>query len=178
MQSFGGGTATLALIRRAVVDDLKWITPVEFTSYWALVVMVPGINLLGLTILIGRQIGGAKGVAIALAGLLLPSVTITIVLTALYAKVQRSHLIVSALGGVIPATIGVGFVTGLQIARPVLASCVKRGALSLVVAFTIMIGSGVLEALAHWPVVAILITSGSLGALTQFAGIPQKGPGQ
>jgi chromate transporter len=174
VQSFGGGTATLALIRRAVVDELHWITAEEFTTYWALVLMVPGINLLGLTVLIGKQIGGTKGVAIALFGLLFPSVTITILLTALYSKVQHSHSVVSALSGVIPATVGVGLFTSLQIAFPVLKNCTKRGAKSLTIALALLLGSAAIEAAAHWPVVAILLTSGALGAATQFAGAPKR----
>src|SRR5258708_38822999 len=77
LQSFGGGTATLALIQRAVVENYRWIAADEFTRYWALCQIAPGINLFALTLLIGRKTGGAMGAAAALAGLLLPSVRIT-----------------------------------------------------------------------------------------------------
>jgi len=173
--SFGGGTATLSLIRRAVVDETGWIEPNEFTRNWALVLMVPGINLLGLTTLIGKKVGGAAGVFVALSGLLLPSVAITILLTALYTKVQHSRYVVAALSGVIPATVGVGLVTGWQIAQPVLTKCLKRGTVPLSVALVLFIGSALIELLVHWPVVAILLLSGALGALTQFAGPPNIG---
>src|SRR5438094_7868654 len=82
LHSFGGGATTLTLIRRAVVDRYGWLSEAEFTREWTLCQLAPGINLLALAILIGRRLGGARGVALALLGLLLPSVGVTIVMTA------------------------------------------------------------------------------------------------
>lgn len=166
--------ATLALIRRAVVDEHKWITPEEFTRYWALVLMAPGINLLGLTILIGKKLGGSKGISVALIGLMLPSVVMTIALTALYARAQHFQLMRSALTGIIPATVGVGIFTGGQIALPVLQKSVTLGKRSVLIALLILVGSGAAEAIAHFPVAGILLCSASIGAVAQFAGAPER----
>ena len=167
--------ATLALIRRAIVDDHRWISPEDFARYWALVLMVPGINLLGLIILVGNKIGGAKGVCLALFGLLFPSVTITILLTAAYAKVEHAHLIVSALSGVIPATVGIGIFTGGQIAWPVLKDSWKRGLSPAIVAGSLFIGSGIAEGFSHHlPVVVILLSCAVLGALSRLPLISQR----
>ena len=51
--------------------------------------MAPGINLLCMTILVGWRLAGLAGALISLAGLLLPSVSITIVMIALYADVRQ-----------------------------------------------------------------------------------------
>ena len=67
-QSFGGGTATLALIRREVVERREWMDDSEFVRDWALCQIAPGINLLGLTILIGRRLRGFPGVVLAQLG--------------------------------------------------------------------------------------------------------------
>src|SRR5579872_5446806 len=83
IQSFGGGAATLALMRRAVVDQHHWLTDELFTRDWAICQVTPGINLIAITILIGRRIASARGILLALIGLLFPSVSITILLTAL-----------------------------------------------------------------------------------------------
>jgi chromate transporter len=171
VQSFGGGTAALALIRRAVVDDYRWITPEDFTRYWALVLMVPGINLVGLIVLIGFKLRGARGVLVALSGLL-PSVLITIMLTALYAKVQHSHTVAAAVSGVIPATVGVGIYTSWQMALPVLRYTRKLGTRSLAIALTLFAGSAVIESAFHLPVVVILLGAGAIGAGTSFVGDP------
>src|SRR3982751_4034895 len=93
IQSFGGGAATLYLIRREVVERRGWLSDAEYTRYWGICQIAPGINILGLVILIGWQVSGAAGVALALAGLLLPSAAITIVLTAMYSHIEQVALV-------------------------------------------------------------------------------------
>ena len=89
VQSFGGGPATLALIHRAFVERNRWIPEAEFTRDWSLCQIAPGINLFALTILIGRRLDGVRGILLSLFGLLLPSVVLTILITAFYARLQR-----------------------------------------------------------------------------------------
>jgi chromate transporter len=172
VQSFGGGVATLSLIRRAVVDDHQWMTDVEFSEYWALVQLAPGINLVGLTILIGQKVGGPIGIVIALFGLLLPSSAITVLLTALYARFQHVKIVAAAVSGIIPATIGLGFVTAVQIALPILQSQLKRGPAPIVVGAGLFVGSALIFAACHWPVAVILLLAGVIGGVAQFAKRP------
>jgi chromate transporter len=165
VQSFGGGAATLALIRQAVVDRHGWLTPAEFARQWALCHLAPGMNLLALTILIGRQLAGAPGAAVALLGLLLPSVGITVLLTALYALVQNAHLVQAALRGVVPASVGLGLIAALHLARPLLQASRQEGGTSLLVSAALLLGGGLVLALWNPPVLLILWTAGALGAL-------------
>src|SRR5215813_12053791 len=76
IQSFGGGSATLFLIRKAAVEQYQWLTDEELSRYWGICQIAPGINILGLVILIGFRISGVLGAALALGGLLLPSAAI------------------------------------------------------------------------------------------------------
>jgi chromate transporter len=165
VQSFGGGTATLYLIRRAVVDQRRWLSEEEFTRDWSLCFLAPGINLLCLTVLVGRRVGGALGIALALVGLLLPSVTLTILMTALYASAQRLGVVQAALRGVVPGTVGLGVLLALRMARPLLAASRRESRGSLVLSGGILLGSGLTVALWHPPVIAILCGAGALGAL-------------
>jgi len=165
LQSFGGGVATLALIRRAAVDREEWITDLEFTRYWGLCQVAPGINLLALTILIGRKTGGASGILVALAGLLFPSVTITILMTAAYARVRHATAMQAALRGVLPATIGLGLVAALQMMRPLAVAARKEGFDTLLVSAFVLVGSGAAIAVWHISVVAALLASGLICAL-------------
>ena len=57
LQSFGGGASTTFLIQRAFIEKYNWMTMEEFTHFWSLCILAPGINLLGLTILMGRKFG-------------------------------------------------------------------------------------------------------------------------
>ena len=168
VQSFGGGVATLALIRQAVVEQHKWLPESEFARYWALVQAAPGINLLALTILIGRRLGGWRGIGVCMLGLLLPSVTITILLTAGYTRIQNLPLMRAVLRGIVPATVGVGLVTAIQMARPPLADSRREGAASFAVALSILFASALAAFWRHIPVVLILCAAGSVGAVLHW----------
>ncbi len=165
LQSFGGGMATLALVRRAAVEQEKWVTAAEFSRFWSLVQLAPGINLVALTILIGRRTAGVKGVFLALAGLLLPSVAITIALTAGYARVQQMPLVCAALSGIIPAIVGLGLVTAWQIARPLLAHSRRAGQSSAALSLLLLTGSSLAAWRGHFPVVVILVGTALVYAL-------------
>lgn len=156
VQSFGGGTATLALIRRAAVDEQRWVSAEEFGRFWGLVQLAPGINLLALTVLLGRRTAGVRGVALALTGLLLPSAALTIFLTAVYAYVQQLAPVQAALRGIVPAVAGLGFLTAWQIARPLLVRPAR---------FFILAGSALAAWLGAVPVLAVLLAGGLLGAM-------------
>ena len=165
IQSFGGGVTTLALIRRNVVDIHKWITEEDFNRFWALCQLAPGINLIGLTILIGRKINGFWGIVACLTGLLLPSAFITALLTAGFIAVRNLPGVQGALNGVLPATVGLGFVTACQMANQPLQSGFKRGWGSFAFAVFILVGSGFLLWTGLVSVTVVLLAAAGLGAL-------------
>lgn len=118
MQSFGGGASTTLLIQRTFIERRRWLTMEEFTRLWSLCLLTPGINLIAVTALIGRRFGGARGMVASLAGLLLPSATITCLLAALFVRVEHSTAAHAALRGVVPATAGVMALVAVNFARP------------------------------------------------------------
>ena len=168
LQSFGGGMATLTLVRRTAVEQERWITEAEFSHFWSLVQLAPGINLLALIILVGRAAAGVRGIMLALTGLLLPSVAITVALTASYSHFQHSAVLRDATGGMIPAIVGLGLVTAWQIAKPLLwrqwpNATRREGQAGFIFHLLLLVGSG-LAAWAHLPVIVILLTAGGMGA--------------
>ena len=174
MQSFGGGAATLYLIRREAVERRRWLSGEEYARYWGICQIAPGINILGLVILIGWQISGAVGVALALAGLLLPSAAITILLTAMYSRIEQVPLVQAALRGVVPATVGLGLLLAVGMLRPLLASSRKEGRASLAVTWALLAGSVLLVALTSAPVVAVLWGIGGLAALANWQRVARQ----
>jgi chromate transporter len=174
IQSFGGGIATLALIRRAVVDNNHWLTEAEFTRDWALCQIAPGINLIALAILIGKRLGGAKGIAVALLGLLLPSVAITVLLTAAYSRVQHTDAVRAALRGVVPATVGLGLATAINLARPILEESRRLGNPSLLTSVVLTIAAGLAVVVWAQPVILVLCVSGVLCGFAQLKLIGSK----
>lgn len=168
VQSFGGGMATLYMIRRSVVDRRQWLSSAEFTRDWALCQAAPGINLLCMTILIGRHVAGLPGAVVAVVGLLLPSVSITIAMTALYASFRDSALLQAALHGVVPATVGLGLLLSSSMARPVLAISRRESNSSFLMSLLILVGSALSLYLWELPVILVLLLAGILGALMRW----------
>ena len=168
VQSFGGGSATLYLIRRVAVERHAWITDEDFTRYWGICQIAPGINILGLVTLIGWRIAGAAGATLSLTGLLLPSAAITVALTSIYAGIRETPVVRAAIAGVIPATVGLALLLGFTMVRPLLNAARREGRANVSVAVVLLLASTLVASLARTPVLAILWGTGLLSALAQW----------
>jgi chromate transporter len=178
VQSFGGGSATLYLIRRVAVERQGWLTDDDFTRYWGICQIAPGINILGLVILLGWRVAGALGALLALSGLLLPSAAITVALTSLYAGIRQAPLVRAAIAGVVPATVGLGLLLAFTMVRPLLSAARREGGGSTIVAGALLLGSSLMAGLARVPVLAILWGAGGLSALAQWWHLARRRPPQ
>ena len=174
LQSFGGGASTTFLIQHAFIDKYGWMTIEEFTEFWAICVFTPGINLVALTVLIGRKLGGASGIAASLAGLLLPSATITCFIAAGFKLVQNNTIVQAALRGVIPATAGIMLLVGLRFAGPQFALVRKEGRLSLTLGASIIVACFCAIVVFQVSVIPVLLCAALLGMLvfTSWRGTP------
>ncbi len=168
-QSFGGGAATQYLIYRAFVDQRSWISAAEFTRFWAICQIAPGINLLALTILIGWRLGRSLGVLVSLVGLLAPSVLITVLMTAAYAGVRDTPTMRAALRGVVPATAGLGILMSWQLAVPLLREARLRSIGALVLSISVLLGSLAAVGLLNAPVILVLLVAGLVSGLVPQA---------
>ena len=173
-QSFGGGVATFALIRDAAVDRFEWVTEEEFLKDNSLSRITPGMNLLALTILLGKRAAGAPGIFVSLAGLILPSACITILITAFYSKIQGVPLIASALKGVVPATIGLGLFTAYDMAAGSLKTSRTEGSGLLWGSLGVLLLSGLSAAFLKPPVILILLIAGFASGLFQWRQAVQR----
>src|SRR5262245_20836108 len=87
--AFGGGGAALAMlydefcVRRPVIPDE------EFQVLFGLSRLVPGMNLLALTVLLGYRMRGTAGALLSLAALTVPSFGI-IVLSCMFLRAYQS----------------------------------------------------------------------------------------
>ncbi|MFO7166758.1 MAG: chromate transporter [Chloroflexota bacterium] len=168
LQSFGGGSATLFLLRREVVERRGWVADEEFARYWSICQIAPGINLIGQTILIGWKVAGALGMTLALAGMMLPSVAITVAITAFYAGVRDLPVVNAALRGVVPATAGLGLLLAIQMVRQPFAASWAEGRASIALSVAVLVASGLLASLAGASPVAVLWGAGLICALAHW----------
>lgn len=164
-QSFGGGAATQYLIYRSFVEQRSWVSPQQFARYWGICQIAPGINLLALTILIGWHLHGSIGVLVSLLGLLAPSVSITVLMTALYTGVRDTPMVQAALRGVVPATVGLGLLMSWQLVLPLLTLSRQKGKAPLLLSITILLASAGALAVLQTPVVLVLLGAGIAASL-------------
>ncbi|MBX5455358.1 MAG: chromate transporter [Thermogemmatispora sp.] len=127
LQSFGGGSSTLLLIQREFTERHRWLTIEEFARDWNLCIMTPGINLVAITVLIGRKLAGSWGVLVSLLGLLLPSAAITTLIAAGFQEIQHLAFVDAMFRGVVPATAGIMLVVAINFARPLLKQGYQEG---------------------------------------------------
>ena len=163
LQSFGGGASTILLIQREFVEKRGWMTMEEFAHYWNLCLFAPGINLVALTILIGRRLGGTPGIFSSLAGMLIPSATITCLIAAGFKQVEHSHITQAVLKGVIPATGGIMLLVGVNFARPQIILAYKEGPLHLTLVIATIALSSLAIILLQVPVFLVIIGMSLLG---------------
>lgn len=169
LQSFGGGTATFALIRREFVERTGWIDEQQFLRDWSLCQLAPGINLVALTILIGKRTSGAAGVVVALCAMLLPSFAITLALTAAYARYIHTPPVTNALRGVIPAVAGIGIATALGMAQPVARELLGGDRWKLIAYLCLLLSCMAAFLIWHPPTIAVVLAAGAVGAFFNVA---------
>lgn len=164
-QSFGGGASTQYLIQRTFTERHAWLTQEELLHYLALCSLTPGINLIGLTILIGRKLAGWRGIAASLAGLLGPSAAITCLLAAFFVRVADHPAVGAILRGVVPASAGAMLLVGLNFARPQARAAARDGLRTLLASITIVVAAALAIIVAKLPVALVVIAALAFGAV-------------
>jgi chromate transporter len=164
LQSFGGGASTTLLIQREFVNKHGWLTMDDYTHLWNLCLFAPGINLIGLTILIGNRLGGWLGVICSLLGLLVPSAAITCLLAAGFKKYEHTHALQAVLQGVIPATAGIMLMVGINFAQPNLRRAAKAGPTNLLICL-LLIGACAIAITLQVQVFVVLIGTALCGII-------------
>jgi chromate transporter len=165
LQSFGGGASTTLLIQRQFIDKRHWMTMEDFTHFWNLCIFAPGINLVALTILIGRKLGGIAGVFGSLLGLLVPSALITCLIAAIFKGIESITAVQAVVKGIVPATAGVMLIIGLSFAQPQLQLARKEGPLHIIACLVLIIAAVIAIIIFNVSIVIILPCAGLLGLI-------------
>src|SRR5213080_2640657 len=165
LQSFGGGASTTFLIQRAFIEKHRWLSMEEFVYFWNLCVLTPGINLVALTVLIGKKLRGTWGIVVSLAGMLLPSATITCLLAVIFLQIEHVAAVQAIFRGVIPATGGIMLVVGLNFALPLIRRAYKEGFFYLLVSGILTIACAVAVIFLKLSVIIVILAAAILGTL-------------
>ena len=112
LQGFGG---VLAIVQRDLVEKKKWLTPDEFLEDWAVAQVLPGPNVVNLSVMIGDRYFGPRGAAAALAGMLTVPLFVILTLAVLYAHYADNPQVAGALRGMGAVAAGLIAATGIKL---------------------------------------------------------------
>ena len=160
LQGFGG---VLAVVQRELVDRKRWLTQEEFIEDWAVAQIMPGPNVVNLSMMIGARYFGLAGAMTALAGLLAVPLVVVLLLALLHARFADNPAVAGALRGMAAVSAGLIAAAGLKLSvalvkNPMpLAACVAISALGFV-----------LVAWVRLPLIYVLLGLGGLGCLLTY----------
>jgi chromate transporter len=125
--SWGGGAATLAMLHQEFCEREPLLTHEEFEVFFSLSRMVPGMNLLSLSLLIGHRLRGFWGGVLALTALTIPSFAIIVAASLLLRGRELHGPAAGAVHALGPAAAGLLIHTGWKlVAEPLRAQTLAR----------------------------------------------------
>ena len=165
LQGFGG---VLAVVQRELVEKKRWLTREEFIEDWAVAQIMPGPNVVNLSLMIGSRYFGFRGAMAALAGMLAVPLVIVLMLALLYAQFADQPGVQGALRGMSAVAAGLIAGTGLK-----LFGALQKNVLGI----PLCIGLGLLcfiaIALLRWPLAYVLFGLGGLACVVAFKKLPR-----
>lgn len=109
--SFGG---VLPWARRALVEERNWLTSEEFAEALSLGQILPGPNVVNLSIMFGARFHGAVGALLAFGGLMLAPLAIILMLAELYGHYGQLAVVQNAIHGTAAASAGLVVAMGFN----------------------------------------------------------------
>jgi chromate transport protein ChrA len=118
---FGGGLAVVAQLRALALQKRRWFTEHEFAEGLALAQSLPGSMANNVAAYVGLRLRGWRGAAVAVAGLVLPSMLLMILLAILYRHLRELPDTERFFHGLNAAVVALIAVTAWRIGRSTLS---------------------------------------------------------
>ncbi len=103
--TFGGGFVMIPLIQREVIDRRGWIKREEFVDLLTLAQSIPGPLALNSSAFVGYKTRGYLGALVALAGVVLPSFVILLLVAIFFSAIRDNAVVAAAFNGMRPAVV-------------------------------------------------------------------------
>jgi chromate transporter len=120
--TFGGDSATIAVLQRALVRERAWIEPKRFTLINALARLTPGTNVLAVCTGLGWQLKGWRGAAIALLAASIPCSVIVLLVSYSFDQISHNRIAQLSIRGALAAAVGIIAVNCWTVSKPYLES--------------------------------------------------------
>lgn len=165
--TIGGGLAMIPLIKRAVVDDYKWLTEEEMMDCIAVTQSMPGVIAVNTATYIGNKQKGILGAFFATLGVVLPSFIIIILVVLFLDKMGDNKYIDGALTGIKAASCALIIVASYSLGKQIL-----KGAFAWGLAIASFIAIAIFDVTAIWAI----ITGAILGCI--YLSVKRRGEAQ
>lgn len=154
LQGFGG---VLAVAQHELVERRGWMTRVQFVEMLSIAQVLPGPNIVNLSMMIGDRFFGRRGAAAALAGMMLAPLAVVLALAALYSHFATLPAVAGALRGMGAVAAGLVIATALKLLPTLKGNALGPAACTLLALATIAA-----VAVLRLPLLAVLLGLGSV----------------
>lgn len=160
LQGFGG---VLAVVQREMVEKKRWLTREQFIEDWAVAQVMPGPNVVNLSLMIGGRHFGLPGALAALAGMLAAPLVVVLLLAALYGQFADTAGAQGALRGMGAVAAGLITATGIK-----LIAALGKNPMGLRTCAVLALLTFVAIALLRWKLVWVLLGVGGAACLWAY----------
>ncbi|MFM2342575.1 MAG: hypothetical protein RLZZ592_2228 [Pseudomonadota bacterium] len=158
LQGFGG---VIAIAQRVVVEQRRWLTKTEFLELLAAGQVLPGPNVVNLSLMIGDRFFGWRGALAAMGGMILPPMAVVLAATVLYGRLAPElPALAGALRGMGAVSAGMILATSLKLMGGLARQPLGRR-VGLAYAGLTALAVGALR----WPMAAVVLGLGSVAVL-------------
>lgn len=154
MQGFGG---VLAIAQHELVERERWMSKAQFVEILSIGQVLPGPNIVNVSLMVGDRFFGWRGALAALGGMLLLPMVLVLALAVLYGEFARLPAVAGSLRGMGAVAAGLVIATALKLLPTLRSNALGRWGSAAFVVLTVL-GIAVLR----WPLVWVIGGMGSV----------------
>ncbi len=158
--SFGGGLASLAIIKEEIVNNQNWLTLNEFTDIITISQMTAGPIAINSATFVGTKLYGILGAIVATLGSITPAILIISMISCIYYRYKKMIVIKKILYSLRAAIVALIFSAGIFIFKLALFDNGIN-----YVGLAIFIGALSINKFSKVPPMVVMLLSGFLGMI-------------
>lgn len=148
----------MAVVQRELVDRRRWMTQEQFAQDWAVAQILPGPNVVNLSIMFGERHFGLRGALAAVSGMLLAPTLLVLAMGSLYLQYADHPAVAGALRGMGAVAAGLVLGTGLK-----LSAALHKHPLPLWLGWLLSMAAFAMVVFLQWPLWWVLPIIGGIG---------------
>ena len=150
LKGFGG---VFPIARQVIVEERKWLTNKQFLEEWAVAQVLPGPNIVNLSVMLGNRWFGGIGAFVAVSGIFLFPAIVLILVAIFFEHIKDIPLVAGALKGM--GAVSAGLIAGSSIK---LATGLKTHPISLWGALVFSFFAFLGLVIFHFKLISLLLT--------------------